>query len=606
LWDTWSKGSDKYDPDVTGLKWDTFTPGAGVTLNSIFRDAIDAGWTPPRNREPKQAGTSTSVDTGAGGTIEMSYRNDNLPARVDSEPVALPTIKVRPELNAVTDEALQAIGAAKLGVYVRGRQLVEVVRDGTEAPAWIKRPPGAPSISRIDKARVSGLLDTSGRYTKHVRREKIDVPITPPAWIAEQILSRPSWPLPYLEGIIEAPTLRPDGSILCTPGHDEATGLLYIPPPGADAWPAIPEDPDERQLREAVAALMEPFADFPFVSGTDKSACLAAVLTIIGRPMIRGPVPMFVVEAPTPATGKSLCAEAVIALATGLEPSTTSLPHSEAELQKRVLAIAEGGYPVVLLDNISGTVGSDTLAAALTTTTWQGRRLGATEEVVVPLRAVWIATGNNPHYKATLGRRVVPIRLDAKQEHPEDRGGFRHPDLLAFVRKERPRLVAAALTILRAFHVAGRPHHGKPRMGSYNAWDDLVRSALVMAGQDDPAATDNPQSGRGRIRAQSDDDLNTLAVALAEMHRVIGDEKVTSSAILKAASDQSVAGDDRLRDALEAWATDRAGRLTPKSLGMKASTVDGRQVGGLVLRSVKDLGYPTRISIEVRAPAGEE
>ena len=86
-----------------------------------------------------------------------------------------------------------------------------------------------------------------------------------------------------------------------------------------------------------------------------------------------------------------------------------------------------------------------------------------------------------------LGRRVVPIDLDSKMERPEDRKDFKHPDLLPWVTSQRARLVAAALTVLRAYHVAGRPSHGEPAMGSFEAWDAIVRGAVVWSYGTDPA-----------------------------------------------------------------------------------------------------------------------
>ena len=39
------------------------------------------------------------------------------------------------------------------------------------------------------------------------------------------------------------------------------------------------------------------------------------------------------------------------------------------------------------------------------------------------------ATGNNLSYRSDFVRRVVPIALDARMERPEERTGFRHPQL---------------------------------------------------------------------------------------------------------------------------------------------------------------------------------
>jgi hypothetical protein len=55
-----------------------------------------------------------------------------------------------------------------------------------------------------------------------------------------------------------------------------------------------------------------------------------------------------------------------------------------------------------------------------------------------------------------------------------------HPDLLACVRRERPKLVAAALTILRGYVVADRPHRRR-KLGGFEAWSDLVPGAVRWA-----------------------------------------------------------------------------------------------------------------------------
>jgi hypothetical protein len=494
-----------------------------------------------------------------------------------------PAIMVRQELTAVTDEAVAAIlDDPDLGVFARGRMLVTVGRDGSARERWLRRPPGAPVIVPIESARMLGILDAAADWRKFDARLKEDVPTRPPGWVAEQMLGRLEWPFRYLEGVIETPTLRPDGSILNAPGFDEDTGLLFEPVPGV-VWPRIADRPTAADVRAAVAALLEPLDDFPFVAESDCAATIAAILTLIGRHLIDGPVPMFPIRAPTPATGKSLLAEVVGIIATGRTPPVATMAYDSDELRKRVTALAVGGTPLVLLDNVSGSMGSDALAAVLTATEWEDRILGATQMVRVPLRTVWLATGNNVGFKKTLGRRVVPIDLDAGLEVPEDRTGFRHPDLRAHVRRERPRLVAAALTILRGFHLAGRPVHGGARMGSFEAWDDLIRSAVVWTGLADPAGANDPNAGRGRIRSQSDDDADTLGAlleALAKLHPDAG--PFTAAQVIRAAQENH-----DLRAALDAAAPGRrTGIATTSSLGTTLRELRGRPIGGLILHRI--------------------
>jgi len=50
-----------------------------------------------------------------------------------------------------------------------------------------------------------------------------------------------------------------------------------------------------------------------------------------------------------------------------------------------------------------------------------------------------------------IARRLVRIRLDARTDQPWRREGFRHPDLMIWVRANRARLVAACLTLCQAW-----------------------------------------------------------------------------------------------------------------------------------------------------------
>jgi hypothetical protein len=100
----------------------------------------------------------------------------------------------------------------------------------------------------------------------------------------------------------------------------------------------------------------------------------------------------------------------------------------------------------------------------------------------------WYATANNATLVGDVVRRAVHVRLATPLEHPEERADFRHPDLLAWVRQERPRLLAAALTVLRAWFVAGKPKADLPAFGSFEAWSDIVRSVCAWLDLPDPWA----------------------------------------------------------------------------------------------------------------------
>lgn len=76
-------------------------------------------------------------------------------------------------------------------------------------------------------------------------------------------------------------------------------------------------------------------------------------------------------------------------------------------------------------------------------------------------------------------RRTLRCRLVSPQERPEDRDGL--PDLEEEVLRDRAELVAAGLTVLRAFFEAGRPDVGVAPMGNFDRWRKLIAGSIRWA-----------------------------------------------------------------------------------------------------------------------------
>ena len=84
--------------------------------------------------------------------------------------------------------------------------------------------------------------------------------------------------------------------------------------------------------------------------------------------------------------------------------------------------------------------------------------------------------------------RVIACRMDTGMENPGSRKFDR--DLRVYVPQNRPRLVVAALTVLRAFVVAGRPGlEDLEPFARFEDWSNLVRGALVWLDEPDPLLT---------------------------------------------------------------------------------------------------------------------
>jgi hypothetical protein len=137
------------------------------------------------------------------------------------------------------------------------------------------------------------------------------------------------------------------------------------------------------------------------------------------------------------------------------------------------------------------------------------------------MQVVFFASGNNMVFQGDMARRVVPIDLYPQMEHPEERDNFTHSPLLPWVLRERPSLVVAALTILRAYFVAACPRQGISALGSFEEWSTLVRQAVIWAGEADPCES------RKDLEAESDADHEALSTILAAWYACYGTQAKT-------------------------------------------------------------------------------
>ena len=407
--------------------------------------------------------------------------------------------------------------------------------------------------------------------------------IPPPRTFVETLMARPRWPFPVLEGVIHAPTLRPDGSVLDQPGYDADTGLFYEP--GRAIFPPIPPAPDLVDAITALQALKEALCDFLFVQAHDQAAALAACLSMACRFAIQGCVPLFAVTAPVRGSGKSYLVDALSIIGTGRPAPRWPQVVDHDEERKRLLTIALAGYPAVHMDNVSRPLGSPALDLALTSTSFSDRILGQTGDVTAPLNLVWLASGNNMQFQGDTARRVVPITIDPAMEKPEERSGFKHDPLIPWVTANQPRLTVAALTVVKAYFAAGCPSQGLTPYGSFEPWSDLMRQALVWCGEADPCG------GPKDLEATADPAHDIHTAVLAAWHVCYGHTPVTLKVALGDAVQRRVPtgpGNEwnDLFDALGACDRRFDGKgLNTQPIGNDLRTWQGRFYNGLRLVS---------------------
>lgn len=476
----------------------------------------------------------------------------------------------------VNDAVIQAL-AERGQIFDFGGALATVSTDNNDCSRRIIRRLPLPSLRELITDAVQFVTHERDLNTGHQKRRVHRVP----RWCYEAIHKRGVWHgIPAIRGIVNAPVMKADGSILQKTGFDVASGL-YVDLDGD--FPEIPGRPTPAAIRQAVESLLGIVADFPFSNPASRSAWIAAVLTPLAREAHDGATgPLFLIDANTRGSGKSLLADLAALIVTGREATRLVAPACDDEFRKRITALVSDGARLVLIDNVGGKFGCESIDAALTGTVWKDRRLGATEMIEAPLRVSWLASGNNVALAADTARRTCHIRLESPLENPEDRAGFRHPDVRRYVRENRPALLAAALTILRGYVSAGRPDKKLKPWGSFESWSDLVRGAIVWSGMEDPGDT------RFELRETADSEAGALRHLLGAIVEIDSDGiGLRTSDLLKIANgkDQSYgrSESDALREALEGFMELSIEKITARKLGSRLGHFRSRVVEGLKL-----------------------
>jgi putative DNA primase/helicase len=430
-------------------------------------------------------------------------------------------------------------------------------------------------------------LSQTVEFTKSDGRSKKRKRTNPPRQMAVTILSRDGErKFNSLAGVITTPTLRPDGSILATPGYDSATRLFLAKPP---PMPPILDAPSKQDAKAALELLEGLLREFPFEGPASKAVALSALIT----PVVRGAMPvapLHVFSAPAPGTGKSFLADLASAIATGQLCPALAAGRDETETEKRLGAAVLAGQPIISIDNLNGDLQGDAFCQFVERPIVEVRPLGVSELVRIESRATLFATGNNIYLKGDMVRRAIVCSLDANSERPELRR-FEH-DPVATVLLDRGKFVAAALTIARAYLAAGKPGRCAP-LNSFAPWSDLVRSSLVWLGQADPVET--MESARAE-----DPETSQLQEFVAAWREELGPGPRTVAELVHGAE----SGQGGLREALKAF-TGGGERVDSRKVGKwlsrnKGRIVDGTKIVGARCAHIKQVRWELQETSSLR------
>lgn len=450
------------------------------------------------------------------------------------------------------------------GVYQRSGNLVRVVRHDFQAgkDSMDGLPLGALRLCEITAHWLTERFATVSSWKRWKEREQAWKSIDPPIQYAATYLSKVGqWRAPVLTGIIECPTLRRDGTLLSKSGYDPPSGLYvdYAGPPLH-----VPDSPTRADALAALETLKTPYSEFQFADpATGISIALAATLTAVVRRSLRT-APLFAFDAPVMGSGKGLLVKIAALIATGRPAPLLSQGKDEAEDEKRLGSLLLAGVSMMNLDNIERPVGGQLLNSMLTEPVCNPRILGKSESPEMPCNLTLFATGNNLQFLGDMVRRVLICRIDPGCERPDARTFSRN--LNDWVPEHRQELLGAALVILRAYIVAGKPAQPIQPYGSFEEWSGLIRSALVWLGEADPCLS--------RAALEEDDPVTaSLHSILPLWHDSIGERVVTTNEVCGIARDDlllallEIAGSRRDPDKVDAkrlgkWLAKHKGRIS--------------------------------------------
>lgn len=400
------------------------------------------------------------------------------PLDTEDRSSGLPTIQGNQrQLRDVTDDALTALLARNdpPTLFQRGGVLTRLRLGADHA---------VPLLEPLTDSALRGVLARAANWLK-ARSTKQGIVLeddAPPLEVVKDVATLPDWPnIPVLEAVVETPVFTRQGKLLRNPGFHADARLWYQP---ADDLlvpdvPLIPSSTERERARHLL--LTELLGDFPFADDASRAHALAALLLPFVRPLIDGPTPLHLFDAPVEGTGKTLLASCLSEVSTGRPVEAIAEASDDEEWRKRLTAVLIEGPTIILLDNLNRLLDSGALASVLTARVWKDRVLGVSKTVRLPNLALWLASGNNTRLSRELIRRTVWCRLDSRTDAPWERTGFRHKNLFTWVKAHRGDLVWAALVLCQAWLAEGRPS-GTQTLGMFESWAETMGGILQVVG----------------------------------------------------------------------------------------------------------------------------
>lgn len=505
LYNEWSSRSAKYtdkgnEKVMRGNYYDSSMEmpqnGRPSSIATILRKAMDGGWVMPPGGPDRRPIVTYRKGRGVEGAWDvMRY--------------------LAAERESGADE--EGIGGR---IYSFGSGLGGIVEHHTTERYVNGQPPmGWPKKVLPYTVRMFGTRVTHTVNIIALSNANGSAQVECPPEITDYIIGTLGKHFPRLNGIVQWPMVMHKKIVGGDDPYDPVAGLLFALPDGMDLSGV------KASRKDALAAWKwlreEALAEFPFATERDWSAALALMLTFVQRRAMSG-APAFLITAPIQGSGKTSLVRFMSSAIHGRMIGAGVLSLVPEEQRKAITAALMSNPPCLLWDNLKKGMCFDSaeLAVAMTSGEWEDRRLGESERLVLPNRAVWCFTGNNISLKNDLRRRFVTLRMQPTTRGHHEKVFKR--TLEDWAVEHRQEVLLALMSILLW---GARSDVKLTRESGFKEWDHEVRRVVVALTNQDPYMSFQEQSDGER----DDEELEAeTAIAISWAVLCGGDRRTVS------------------------------------------------------------------------------
>lgn len=398
------------------------------------------------------------------------------------------------------------------GYYVRGEEVVQI-------------------RSRPKSGSGTKLQQLTPRAAITAFEEQIEFGIHKPSRNGESRFVPKSMTMDVASTLLESHPLKDKlpaiGRVLQVPipvqGED---GIIEFPMHGYDSRHQTYLDPAAPQIApvshdEALTIIRDLLGDaqsggFPWQDDLSQTSAISRLLTPFCRGLMRWEkTPVFIMLANQPRLGKDTIAMMVSTLYTGEGAVGPPLEKDgDAEMRKRITSALRTGNPFFHIANLRGHINYPSLEAATDASLlWKDRCLGHSRELELPNEAEYSLSMNvGATLTADLNARAIFIRLRYPGENPNART-FRHPNLLQWVRSNRPRLLGALFALVKRWEERGRPEGPTP-FASFPTWSRIVGGIMTACELGDPCI--RPPDIKTQVGDRDTEDMRRIYISAHE------------------------------------------------------------------------------------------